>query len=127
MKLIRRLWMAIRSLQAELVAFPVRMGRNDDDLIVTADLPGLKREEVKVELSESVLLIEAEPNREGEPFFRRAGRRILSMPDDAEIDKAKAQLKNGVLTVSMPVSRARRTRTVSVEDSRDIDLPPIGD
>ena len=119
--------MGLRSLIAELAAFPARVKRNDDDLVVTADLPGLQKDEVTVELSDGLLLIEAEPNREEEPFFRRAGRRILSLPDDAEIDKAKAQMKNGVLTVSMPVSHSRRTHTVSVEDDREIDLPPTGD
>ena len=124
---IRRPWMGLRSLIAELAAFPVRVKRNDDDLVVTADLPGLKKDEVTVELSDGLLCIQAEPNRDGEPFFRRAGRRIFSLPDDAEIDKAKAQMKNGVLSVSMPVSHSRRTHTVSVEEDREIDLPPTGD
>lgn len=121
---IRRVWLGIRSIQAELAAFPVRTRRTDNNLMVMADLPGLKTEEVIVELNDSVLLIEAEPNREREPFFRKAGRRIIPMPDGAEIGNAKALLKGGVLMVSLPVPRLKTKRRVSVEDGNDIDLRP---
>ncbi|HSR09392.1 MAG TPA: Hsp20/alpha crystallin family protein [Bryobacteraceae bacterium] len=121
---IRRLWLGIRSIQAELLAFPVRTRRTNNNLMVLADLPGLKTEEVIVELNDSVILIEAEPNREGEPFFRKAGRRIIPLPDGAEIANAKALLKDGVLIVSLPVPHLKTKRRVSVEDGNDIDLRP---
>ncbi len=114
-------WVGIRSLLAELAAFPVRIMRIDNKQVVIADLPGLKKEEVRVELTDSVLVIEAEPNREWEPFFRRAGRRVIPLPDGARIHRAKAQLKNGVLTVSVPVWNAREGRRVSVEEVLDIE------
>lgn len=123
MKRLRRFWVAIRSLKAELLAFPVRMRRDDHNLIVMADLPGLRKEEIRVELTESVLVIEAEPNREEEAFFRRAGRRLIALPDGAGIDRAKAELKNGILTVSLPLSRSRKNCKVLVEEAIDIDLP----
>ena len=121
---IRRFWRGIRCIHAEILAFPVRTRRTDNNLMVLADLPGLKTEEVIVELSDSVLLIEAEPKREGEPFFRKAGRRIIPLPDGAEIDHAKALLKDGVLMVSLPVPHSKTKRRVSVEDGKDIDLRP---
>lgn len=127
MKRVRRFCMGIRSLEAELVAFPVRIRKNDGNLIVIADLPGLKKEEVEVELSDSVLVIEVEPNREEEVLFRRAGRQIIPLPEGAGIDLAKAELKNGVLKVSLPVPHSREGRTVSVEEVSDIDLQQSGD
>jgi len=122
MKRVRSFWVGLQSLKAELVAFPVRFRRTDSKLIVIADLPGLQKEEVKVDLTDSVLVIEAEPNREEEAFFRRAGRRVIPLPDGARIDCAKAQLKSGVLTVSLPVSSSKEGRRVSVEEVIDIAL-----
>ncbi len=116
-------WAALRCLKAELRAFPVRTKRIDGNLIVMAELPGLKKDEVKVDLTDSLLVIEAEPNRGNEVFFRRAGRRVIPLPDGAGIELAKAQLKNGVLTVSLPVSKSREGRRVSVEEVVDIEFP----
>lgn len=121
-KRVRRFLVALRSLKAELLAFPVRIRRIDSNLIALADLPGLKKEEIRVELTDNVLVIEAEPNREDEAFFRRAGRRIIALPDDAEIHFAKAELKNGLLTVSLPLSSSRKRRTIPVEEVVDIEL-----
>lgn len=115
-----KFWVGIRSLLAELAAFPVRILRSDKKLVVMAHLPGLKKKEVRVELIDSVLVIEAEPNRAGEPFFRRAGRRVIPLPNGARIHQA--QLKNGVLTVSLPVASFRSGRKLSVEEIIDIEF-----
>ena len=108
--------MGIRSLLAELAAFPVRIMRIDKKQVVMADLPGLKKEEVRVELTDSVLVIEAEPNREWRTFLSQGWTSGNSAPDGARIHRAKAQLKNGVLTVSLPVASSRSGRRVSVEE-----------
>jgi HSP20 family protein len=118
----QRFWAAIRALKAELAAFPVHLRRNGENLIVIADLPGLRREEISVELTDSMLVIEAEPNREDEPFFRRAGRRMISLPDGAAIQRARAQLKDGALTVWMPLRNPRKCRTLPLEESMDIEV-----
>jgi HSP20 family molecular chaperone IbpA len=118
----QRFWTGIRALKAELVAFPVRIRRNDENLIVIADLPGLKKEEISVELTDNMLVIEAEPNRKDESFFRRAGRRMILLPDGAGIQRARAQLKNGALTVWMPVQNPKKRRTLPVDESIDIEV-----
>jgi HSP20 family molecular chaperone IbpA len=125
MKRVRRFWAGLRNLKAELVAFPVRFRRTDSKLIVIADLPGLQKEEVKVDVTNSLLVIEVEPDRDGEPFFRRAGRRVIPLPDGARIDCAKAQLKSGTLTVSLPLpgSHSRVCRRISVDEAIDIEFP----
>lgn len=123
MNSFRRFWLGLRSLRSELLTFPVRIWRIDSNLIAVADLPGLKKEEIRVELTDTVLVIEADPNREGEAFFRRAGRRVIPLPDGAGIDRARAQLKNGVLTVSLPVWNAKKGREVPVEEVIDIEPP----
>src|SRR5487761_2038387 len=76
---IRRFWAGIRCLKAELLAIPIRTRRTAGNLIVIADLPGIKKEQVRVELTESVLVIDAEPNRAEEDSPGRSGRRILPL------------------------------------------------
>jgi len=127
MKRVRRFWAGLRSLKAELVAFPVRFRRTDSKLIVIADLPGIQKEEVKVDVTNSLLVIEVEPDRDGEPFFRRAGRRVIALPDGARTLRANALLKNGILTVSLPLpgSHSKVCRRVSVEEAIDIEFPQL--
>ncbi|GBG41132.1 hypothetical protein CBR_g83145 [Chara braunii] len=79
-----------------------------------ADLPGLGREEVKVQVENgNALLISGERHREsrkGEPgdkyhrIERSTGRfmRRFVLPENADLDKIGAQCKNGVLTVTVP-------------------------
>ncbi len=113
---LRKFWMATRSLFAEVAAFPVWIRRTNCKLIVIADLPGLKKEEIKVELTDDVMVIDALPNREREASFRRAGRRIVPLPYGAEVACASAQLRDGILTVSLPIKSARHGCTVPVDE-----------
>lgn len=84
-------------------------------LVVKADLPGLKKEDVKVEATPEGLTItgerkeEREEKREG--YFRTerlygAFERFVPLPDGAVIDKAAAEFKDGVLIVNVPLGTA---------------------
>ncbi len=108
--------MATRNLIAEVAAFPVWIRRTNCTLIVMADLPGLRKEEIRVEVTDDVLIIDALPNRDQEASFRRAGRRILPLPSGAEVASVSAQLRDGVLTVSLPIKSARHGCTVPVHE-----------
>jgi HSP20 family protein len=81
-------------------------------LVVTAELPGLKKEEVKVELTDGSLVIKGEHNREHKTdhegsykFERRYGQfyRSIPLPAGAKMDQVKAELHDGVLKVSVPM------------------------
>jgi HSP20 family protein len=95
-------------------------------LVVRADLPGLTKDDVKVELREDVLCIEGERRHEREEkrkgFYRSErtyGRfyREVPLPEGIDAEQAKATFKNGVLEVTMPAPpRPAKGRRVPIEE-----------
>lgn len=79
---------------------------------VTAELPGIKSEDVKVQVTEEALILEGErktaKEEKGEGFYhseRSYGQfyRSLPLPKGANADKAAAEFKDGVLEITIPV------------------------
>ncbi|MBZ5635614.1 MAG: Hsp20/alpha crystallin family protein [Acidobacteriia bacterium] len=102
----------------------------NDDVVVTAELPGLKKEEVKVELTEDALIIQGErkqEHKEDHEGFHRWERsygqfyRSIPLPEGAKTDQAKAELTDGVLKVSVPVAETKKktTRQVPIEQAKE--------
>lgn len=89
-------------------------------MTVMADLPGIRKDEVKVEATDTVLVIYVEPKHGHDEPGLRSGRRMIPMPDGAEIAQGKAELRDGVLTVTLPVPANRKYRHLPVES---VDYP----
>lgn len=97
----------------------------DGSLVVTAELPGLKQDEVKVEVTDDALVIKGERKREHKEdhagfhrFERSYGQfyRAIGLPEGAKTDQIKAELQDGVLKVSVPVPEAQqKSRQVPIE------------
>jgi HSP20 family protein len=87
------------------------------NLVVSAELPGLKREDVKVEVNDDALTIQGERKQEHSQdhdgyhrWERSYGRfyRAIPLPQGANTDQIKAELKDGLLKVSIPVPDAAK-------------------
>lgn len=100
------------SAEFEVWAPPLEVKHTNGNFVVTAELPGLAKDEIKVEVIENALVIEGERKREkeekGEEFYRSEryyGRfyRSIPLPKGAQADAIKAELTNGVLEVVIPV------------------------
>jgi len=97
----------------------------DGNLVVTAELPGLKKDEVKVELTEGALVIQGERKREHKEdhegyhrWERSYGQfyRSIALPEGAKTDQIKAELQDGLLKVSVPVPQAeKKSRQIQIE------------
>jgi HSP20 family protein len=81
-------------------------------LHVTAELPGLKKEDVKVHIDGDTLVVEGERKQEKEEKregYYRSERsygkfyRSILLPEGAKTDQAAAEFNNGVLEVSIPI------------------------
>ncbi|XP_065872112.1 17.8 kDa class I heat shock protein-like [Euphorbia lathyris] len=95
--------------------------------IFKADLPGLKKEEVKVEVEEGqVLQISGERSRDKEEkndkwhrVERSSGKflRRFRLPENAKVDQVKASMENGVLTVTVPKEEVKKPEVKSIDIS----------
>jgi HSP20 family protein len=91
----------------------------DDAYVVCAGCPGMKREDVNVELSGNELRItgEVKEEAEGKALRRRHGRFAYraSLPADADPEKVDAQLTDGVLTVRVPKAAQAHSRRIEIK------------
>jgi HSP20 family protein len=118
-------WLQARNI-AQGWAPQIETFRRGDRLIIRADLPGLKRDDVKVEFDGDLLAISGERHNEREDdrddYYRSErnyGRfyRAIPLPEGANAEDINASFRDGVLEVSLPAPRdsaARRRREIRV-------------
>lgn len=97
----------------------------DDKLIVHADLPGIPKEDIKIEVVEGMLTLEGErrgvvEHAEGESAYteRFYGKfyRAVPLPEGADVAKVAATYKDGVLEVVVPIAAppAKAVRRIKI-------------
>ena len=103
--------------------FPVDLSETENEIIIRADLPGFKKDEIDVEAYEDRILISAKRKREkvekGENFYRRersAGelRRMITLPEEVNIEKAKVDFSDGVLEIKLPKKEKKKEKKVKL-------------
>lgn len=97
----------------------IEVKEKEGKLLVTAELPGVKNEDVKVHIDGDTLVVEGERKQEKEEkregYYhseRTYGRfyRSIPMPEGAKADQAAANFNNGVLEVTVPVPEVKPKR-----------------
>jgi HSP20 family protein len=97
----------------------IEVTEREGNLVVRADLPGIKKEDVKIEMTPEALIIRGERKQEHEEKkegYYRSERtygqfnRSIPLPEGADLDKAKAEFKDGVLEVAVPVPETQARR-----------------
>ncbi len=108
---------------------PIEVLERDDKLVVRAELPGLSKDDVKVEVTDDLLTIagerreEREETREGYRHSeRRYGRfsRSVPLPEGVRPEDVKCTFQNGVLEITMPApQRVERSRRIEIQGAPD--------
>jgi HSP20 family protein len=115
----------VQSQLQSLWAPEVEVFEEGNQLRVCVDLPGVPRENVKVDVRDGVLTIAGERREErteggAQQGFRRSERRYGSfyrsvpLPEGAEAAKAEARMKEGVLEITVPVAQ-KQTRRLEIQ------------
>ena len=97
----------------------VNIQGNEDQFILSALVPGLKAEDLNIQILEDVVTIEGEYKQDDSEFLMRelpqgSFRRSLRLPSAVDAKKAEAKIEEGVLTLSLPKAESAKPRTIKV-------------
>lgn len=99
----------------------VDIEEKDGKYLVSADLPGMKKEEIKIDLEDNVLTISGERSNEskgeGKYIERVYGKflRSFTLPSQVEPDQIEAHFENGVLQITLPKAESARSRAIKIQ------------
>ncbi|MDP2960008.1 MAG: Hsp20/alpha crystallin family protein [candidate division Zixibacteria bacterium] len=104
----------------------VDVNETKDEIVVTAEMPGLKKEDIKLSVQDNVLTLSGEKNHEKEEkdanFYRLERNfgsfcRSFTLPTSVEADKIKASFKDGILKVTLPKSEKVKPKEIPINIS----------
>ena len=96
----------------------------DNEVIATAEMPGLEKQDIKINLTEDMLEISAETKHEEKKEEkgylyreRRSGSyyRAISLPSPVDPDNCKASYENGILEIKMPKTEIKKKKPLKIE------------
>ena len=102
----------------------IDMYQTDNEVVVKAALPGIKADEVQINVSNDILTIKGEMKHEEEKKQRDwqirehrwgAFERSIMLPTGVVSDRAQADFENGILTITLPKSEEVKPRTITVK------------
>ena len=102
----------------------VDIAETQGEYLIKAEIPDVKKEDVKVTVEDGVLTIQGERKQEKEEKgikYHRIERsygsfaRTFSLPDVIEADKVKAEFKDGVLNLHLPKSEKAKPKAIEVK------------
>lgn len=111
---------------------PVDVEETPDQLVLTAELPGMQHEDIDVELEDGVLTIQGEKKEEqkdettqGLLYERRWGSftRRFTLPRAVDANNITANFENGILTIYVPKAEEAKGRKIQItagESGRDV-------
>ena len=117
------------SLWSQMSSFKpaVDVEESDSSYLMTFDLPGMKKEDIKIDLHDNFLSVSGErreerkENAKGAQVYERAyGKfeRSFTLPQAVAADRVVAEYKDGVLKVTLPKSEGARPKQIRVTDAK---------
>ena len=103
----------------------IEMADTDDSIMVKAQVPGVSKENLHLDITDDYLTLkgeikEEEEKTEGKRFHRREWRygsfaRTIPLPTAVKADQATAQLKDGVLTITIPKGEHAKMKQIPIK------------
>jgi HSP20 family protein len=104
---------------------PVNVFEADDEFMVVAPMPGMREEDVQVDLHRGVLTIRGDfrgdlkPEETGKRYLMHEWhygpfQRTIDIPEQIDVEGVEANLGNGILTIKLPKSQSQRPRQINI-------------
>ena len=102
----------------------VDLRETDDALVLTAELPGMTRDDVEIQVTDNTLILKGEKKLSREvkrENYHRMERvygnfsRSFTLPANVDHEKIKARFKDGVLEVTLPKSESAKPKQIPIE------------
>ncbi len=109
--------------EMEEVSPTVDIFEDGNDIVVKAEMPGMKKEDIDVKLTEATITISGEKKKEEKVENRNYYRmersygsfsRSFSLPSEVQTEKAKAEFKGGILEIRVPKTEEARRKEKKV-------------
>ena len=108
---------------------PIDMYQTDNDVVVKAALPGLKPEEVQINVTDDILTIRGETQQQDaqsekdKAWHIREQRwgvfqRSISLPTPVKSEQAQAEFENGILTITLPKSEQAKPKIITIKPKK---------
>lgn len=118
-------WWRGGELSSALAVSPaLDISESDKEFKVTTELPGMDIKDVQITVADGYVTIKGEKKQEEkeerEGYFRQersygSFQRVVALPDNANFDKAEANMKNGVLTIAVPKKAGAQSKERKLE------------
>lgn len=105
------------------IAPRVDVFENEKELLVVADLPGISKDALSIQVEKDTLVIEGRRHEATKgsvlaaEYRRLDYRRTFALPPGLDLDKVEARLVNGVLSLTLPKLAALQPRRIAVKSS----------
>lgn len=102
----------------------IEVADTKDAIVVKAQIPGVSKEQIQVNVSDNTLTIKGETKKEekeeGKNYYRQefhygAFARTITLPTAVQGEKAEAQLKDGVLQITIPKSEQAKAKEIPIQ------------
>ncbi len=103
---------------------PIDIVEKDNEILITAEIPGIDQKDLEVDLSAGVLTIKGEKTEEreekGENYHRversfGSFSRSFTLPCEVQEDNVEAKYKDGVLSLTLPKAESSKKRTIPIK------------
>ncbi len=123
-KLVKDFWQRGPRAAGTMRGFPVDVHEDNGNIVVKADLPGVKKENVAVKARENQLMIsckeEGKKEVREENYYRRERKRTgmqrtITLPEEVKSEEAEAEMEDGVLKIRLPKKNKEKEKEKEIE------------
>ena len=100
------------------------ISETDREYLISAELPGLKKDDVKLTLGDGVITIEGERKQQKEEKTEKFHRvesfygsfsRSFALPENVNADAVRSEMKDGILTVHVPKTEHHKPKQIAIQ------------